>query len=71
MNGNRPPSTVVLKPRNLGDNAARRIEYTQGFDSTISGSRDALGPLLMGLQEWRFKDSTIYRLITGYLIECH
>jgi glutamate/tyrosine decarboxylase-like PLP-dependent enzyme len=54
MSHTRQHPTVAIKPRMLGDCVGRRIEYTQGHDSTISGSRDALGPLLIGLQEQRF-----------------
>lgn len=35
-------------------NAFSRVEYVRGTDSTLAGSRDALGPLLLWLQEVRF-----------------
>ena len=54
MNCIYPPPVVALKPRSLGDPHSRRVEYVRGTDSTLAGSRDALGPLLVYLQEARF-----------------
>ncbi|KAL8963292.1 MAG: hypothetical protein Q9193_000432 [Seirophora villosa] len=48
-----PPQVVVLKPHMLGDPSSQ-VEYVRGNDGTLAGSRDALGPLLVGLQEARF-----------------
>lgn len=33
------------------------MEYVKGTDSTLAGSRDSLGPLMLCLQELRFGDS--------------
>ena len=54
MNCTYPPPVVVLKPRSLGSSTSRQVEYVRGTDSTLAGSRDALGPLLVYLQEARF-----------------
>lgn len=54
-----PPPTVILKPRGLGTPSEVKVEYVRGTDSTLAGSRDALGPLLMCLQELRFGSSGI------------
>lgn len=54
MNCTYPPPAVVLKPRNLGSSSFQRVEYVRGTDSTLAGSRDALRPLLVSLQELRF-----------------
>jgi len=54
MNVTWPPLAVVLKPRHLGSPSSRAVEYVRGTDSTLSGSRDGLGPLLLYLQELRF-----------------
>lgn len=53
MNCTSPPPVVVLKPHMLG-NAFSGVEYVRGTDGTLGGSRDALGPLLLWLQEVRF-----------------
>ncbi|KAG8168479.1 hypothetical protein KVR01_001228 [Diaporthe batatas] len=65
MNDSAHHATVAIKPRTIGDCVGRRIEYTQGHDSTISGSRDGLGPLLMGLQEQRFDHRTRQDIYQG------
>ncbi|MCJ1461293.1 hypothetical protein MMC28_011675 [Mycoblastus sanguinarius] len=54
MNWTYPPSVVVLKPRMLGTPSSHIVEYVRGTDGTLAGSRDALGPLLVCLQELRF-----------------
>ncbi|KAH9873931.1 hypothetical protein IAQ61_004558 [Plenodomus lingam] len=54
-----PPPAVVLKPRTLGTPSEMTVEYVRGTDSTLAGSRDALGPLLMYLQELRFGSTGI------------
>ncbi|KAB8275178.1 pyridoxal phosphate-dependent transferase [Aspergillus minisclerotigenes] len=48
------PYVVVLKPRALRSTFDPLIEYVRGTDSTISGSRDSIPPLLAYLQELRF-----------------
>ena len=48
-----PPHVVILKHRAVG-RSGRHIEYVQGKDSTVSGSRDALNGLVVALQELRF-----------------
>ncbi|KAJ6260173.1 hypothetical protein Dda_4396 [Drechslerella dactyloides] len=46
---------IGLKPASLGDNQMHpRVAYIRGPDSTLSGSRDSLPPLIMALQEIRF-----------------
>jgi glutamate/tyrosine decarboxylase-like PLP-dependent enzyme len=52
-----PPPVVVLKPRLLGSQSPAAVEYVRGTDSTLAGSRDSLGPLMLCLQELRFGDS--------------
>lgn len=59
MNSISPPPTVVLVPRSLGTPSEVYVEYVRGTDSTLAGCRDALGPLLMCLQELRFGSSGI------------
>jgi hypothetical protein len=59
MNNCSPPPAVILKPRTLGTPSDVTVEYVRGTDSTLAGSRDALGPLLMCLQELRFGSSGI------------
>lgn len=54
MNSIYPPPAVVLKPRTLGSPSPQLVEYVRGTDGTLAGSRDALGPLLVCLQELRF-----------------
>ena len=54
MNCSYPPPVAVLTPHSLGSPSSRQVEYVRGTDSTLAGSRDALGPLLMYLQEARF-----------------
>ncbi|WP_183155103.1 pyridoxal-dependent decarboxylase [Mycobacterium kansasii] len=54
MNLTWPPLAVVLKPRRLGSLSSRAVEYVRGTDSTLSGSRDGVGPLLLYFQERRF-----------------
>ena len=54
MNCIYPPPVAVLTPHSLGSTSSRQVEYVRGTDSTLAGSRDALGPLLMYLQEARF-----------------
>jgi len=54
MNCTYPPQVVVLKPRHLGSTLSRKVEYLKGSDNTLCGSRDAIGPLLVYLQEERF-----------------
>lgn len=54
MNSIYPPPVVVLKPRSLGSLSPSLVEYVRGTDSTLAGSRDAMGPLLVALQELRF-----------------
>ncbi|KAK2841612.1 hypothetical protein FQN49_006081 [Arthroderma sp. PD_2] len=54
MNSIFPPPVVVLKPVALGQGPMYLVEYVRGTDSTISGSRDGLGPLLVYMQELRF-----------------
>ena len=54
MNCTYPPPTVILKPRNLVSSVFRHVEYVKGIDRTLAGFRDALGPLLVYLQEARF-----------------
>ena len=54
MNSISPPPAVILKPRTLGTPSDVKVEYVRGADSTLAGSRDALGPLLVCLQELRF-----------------
>ena len=54
MNCSFPPPVAVLTPHRLGSPSSRQVEYVRGTDSTLAGSRDALGPLLMYLQEARF-----------------
>lgn len=49
-----PPPVIVLKPRLLGDQSPATVEYVRGTDSTLAGSRDSLGPLMLCLQELRF-----------------
>lgn len=49
-----PPPTAILKPRSLGTPSEVKVEYVRGTDSTLAGSRDAIGPLWMCLQELRF-----------------
>ncbi|KAI4270564.1 MAG: hypothetical protein L6R38_007094 [Xanthoria sp. 2 TBL-2021] len=56
MNWAFPPQVAVLKPRMLGTPSSQ-VEYVRGNDGTLAGSRDALGPLLVGLQERRFGTS--------------
>ncbi|KAF3927925.1 hypothetical protein ABW20_dc0107254 [Dactylellina cionopaga] len=48
-----PPIAVALKPVSVGGKA-HRVAYTRASDSTLAGSRDALSPLYMALQEIRF-----------------
>lgn len=57
MNSIYPPPVVVLKPRSLGSLSPSLVEYVRGTDSTLAGSRDAMGPLLVALQELRFGTS--------------
>ena len=52
-----PPPVVALKPKFLGDLSPATVEYVRGSDSTLAGSRDSLGPLMMCLQELRFGES--------------
>jgi len=54
MNPIYPPPVVVLKPRTLGAPSSQLVEYLRGTDSTTSGSRDALSPLPVSLQDPRF-----------------
>ena len=54
MNCSYPPPVAVLIPHSLGSLSSRKVEYVRGSDSTLAGSRDALAPLLMYLQEARF-----------------
>ena len=54
MNCSYPPPVAVLTPHSLGSPSSRQVEYVRGTDSTLAGSRDALAPLLMYLQEVRF-----------------
>ncbi|KAL8839812.1 MAG: hypothetical protein Q9176_004215 [Flavoplaca citrina] len=58
MNWVFPPQVAVLKHRLLGTPSSQ-MEYVRGTDGTLAGSRDALGPLLVGLQEKRFGVSGI------------
>ncbi|EPS43407.1 hypothetical protein H072_2673 [Dactylellina haptotyla CBS 200.50] len=44
---------IVLKPTSLGGETIR-VEYIQASDSSLAGSRDALTPLWMAIQEMRF-----------------
>ncbi|KAI4130883.1 MAG: hypothetical protein LQ338_001480 [Usnochroma carphineum] len=53
MNWVFPPQVAVLKPPVLGTPSSK-VEYVRGNDGTLAGSRDALGPLLVSLQELRF-----------------
>lgn len=62
MNNISPPPTTILKPRSLGTPFDEKVEYVRGTDSTLAGSRDALGPLLMCLQELRFGSSGIRQI---------
>ncbi|KAB8259716.1 pyridoxal phosphate-dependent transferase [Aspergillus pseudonomiae] len=54
MNTTYPPYVVVLRPQTLGSLYRPLVEYVRGTDSTISGSRDSIPPLLAYLQELRF-----------------
>ena len=49
-----PPTVVVLKPRDLDSPFFRKVECFKGSDNTLCGSRDAIGLLLVYLQEKRF-----------------
>ncbi|ORY60062.1 pyridoxal phosphate-dependent transferase [Pseudomassariella vexata] len=48
-----PAPVVALKPARLGSTHGR-VAYTRASDSTLAGSRDALAPLMVALQEIRF-----------------
>jgi glutamate/tyrosine decarboxylase-like PLP-dependent enzyme len=61
LNFSDPPYVVVLKPRCIG-RTGRNVEYIQGRDSTVAGSRDALNGLLVALQEERFGEEGIQRI---------
>ncbi|KAI4252462.1 MAG: hypothetical protein LQ352_004273 [Teloschistes flavicans] len=52
MNWVFPPKVTSLKPCMLGT-LSKKVEYVRGTDATLAGSRDALGPLLVALQEVR------------------
>ncbi|CAJ2511990.1 Uu.00g076150.m01.CDS01 [Anthostomella pinea] len=47
---------AALKPASLGEKQAR-VAYIRASDSTLAGSRDALAPLWMALQEMRLGES--------------
>ncbi len=51
------PPVVVLKPKPLGNQAPVMMEYVRGTDSTLAGSRDSLGLLMLCLQELWFGNS--------------
>ncbi|KAK9777065.1 putative Histidine decarboxylase [Seiridium cardinale] len=59
-----PPYTAIMKPKTLGAHTAIKVEYVRGTDSTLCGSRDAIGPLWVYLQEVRFGPSG-FRQIFG------
>ncbi|KAK6500168.1 hypothetical protein TWF481_010520 [Arthrobotrys musiformis] len=48
-----PPPAVALKPASLGTKHAK-VAYVRAPDSALAGSRDALSPLWIALQEIRF-----------------
>ncbi|KAK6538249.1 hypothetical protein TWF694_011128 [Orbilia ellipsospora] len=50
-------TAVALKPALLARGQQMRISYVRTSDSTLSGSRDALAPLRMALQEIRFGEA--------------
>ncbi|KAL8676502.1 MAG: hypothetical protein Q9186_006986 [Xanthomendoza sp. 1 TL-2023] len=58
MNWVFPPKVTSLKPWMLGT-TSRKVEYVRGTDATLAGSRDALGPLVVALQELRLDASGI------------
>ncbi|KAJ8132421.1 hypothetical protein O1611_g1201 [Lasiodiplodia mahajangana] len=57
---------IALKPASIGEEATR-VAYIRAFDSTLSGSRDAIGPLWTALYERRLGDMGL-RGICQYLI---
>ncbi|MCJ1458465.1 hypothetical protein MMC28_008838 [Mycoblastus sanguinarius] len=65
MNSTYPPVAAVLKPRSLGISSFQRVEYVRGTDGTLAGSRDALCPLLVYLQEARFGLNGIREIYEG------
>ena len=67
MNCTNPPPVVVLKPRNLGSSFSPKVQYVKGSDNTLCGSRDAIAPLLIYLQEERFRLGRL-REIYGWCI---
>jgi len=52
LNHSRQDPAVALKPETLGEKP-KRVSYIRAFDSTLSGSRDAIAPLWSALYEKR------------------
>ncbi|KAI1109424.1 PLP-dependent transferase [Nemania sp. NC0429] len=52
LNHSRHDPAIALKPASLGGKP-NRISYVRAFDSTLSGSRDAIAPLWIALYERR------------------
>ncbi|TGJ80863.1 hypothetical protein E0Z10_g7900 [Xylaria hypoxylon] len=55
LNSSRHDPAVALKPASLGGKPTR-VSYIRAFDSTLSGSRDAIAPLWMAIYERRLGD---------------
>ncbi|GME65960.1 pyridoxal phosphate-dependent transferase [Neofusicoccum parvum] len=53
---------VALKPRALGGGSGDFVEYVEGCDSTVSGSRDAFAGALVALHEARFGSAGFRRV---------
>lgn len=60
-----PPPVVALKPKYLGNLSSPTVEYVRGSDSTLAGSRDSLGPLMMCLQELKFGENGLRHIYQG------
>ncbi|KAI0521557.1 PLP-dependent transferase [Xylaria bambusicola] len=63
MNHSRYDPAVALKPASVGGQRLTRVAYVRGFDSTLSGSRDAITPLWLALYEERLGDRGFQELL--------
>ncbi|KAI3325097.1 PLP-dependent transferase [Xylariaceae sp. AK1471] len=66
LNHSHHDPAIALKPTLLGEKPTR-VAYVRAFDSTLSGSRDAIAPLWLALYEKRLGDHGL-RELCQYLV---
>ncbi|KFA69621.1 hypothetical protein S40285_04025 [Stachybotrys chlorohalonatus IBT 40285] len=57
---------AALKPASLGQKGTK-VAYIRSFDSTLGGSRDAIGPLWLALYEIRLRESGLRNICYALL----